>query len=127
MGEVADGETVVKRHPEAVSEAREFVRLEVGRMDLDDYAPCLVASELVTNALRHTADDEVILRLGRTGDGHVWLEVQDTGPEQPRMREAKPTDESGRGLFVVDQLSRCWGVRPLAGGGGKVVFAVIAP
>ncbi|MFL6054853.1 MAG: hypothetical protein ACJ72W_18325 [Actinoallomurus sp.] len=43
----------------------------------------------------------------------------------PLVREAEPTDESGRGLFIVEQLSRRWGVRPLANNAGKVVFAVL--
>ncbi|SDN82726.1 ATP-binding protein, partial [Streptomyces wuyuanensis] len=31
------------------------------------------------------------------------------------------TDENGRGLFLVSQLSRRWGSRPIPG--GKVVWA----
>lgn len=45
----------------------------------------------------------------------------------PRIQQAEPTSESGRGLFVVDKFTRHWGVRPLAGDAGKVVFAVLNP
>ena len=63
MGEAAHGELVVKRDLQAVAEVRRFVRLAVGRWEVDDFVPCLVASELVTNAIRYaTGEDEVIFR-----------------------------------------------------------------
>ncbi|MFI0371034.1 hypothetical protein ACH35V_24460 [Actinomadura sp. 1N219] len=43
----------------------------------------------------------------------------------PRIVSADVNGESGRGLFVVEQFTRCWGARPLAGDVGKVVFAVL--
>jgi two-component sensor histidine kinase len=103
----AHGEIVVKRHLGAVSEARRFVRLTLGGWSMDNYAPCLVASELVTNAIRYatTADDNVTLRLSRTDDGALWLEVQDATCDMPRIRTGEPTSESGRGLLVVEQLT----------------------
>jgi two-component sensor histidine kinase len=129
MGSAAHGEIVVKRHLEAVAEVRRFVRLTLGRWEMDDYVPCLVASELVTNAIRYaaTAEDDVILRLGLAGDGALWLEVQDATCDMPRIQKAEPTSESGRGLFVVERLTRHWGVRLLANNAGKVVFAVLEP
>ncbi|MFC6882351.1 MULTISPECIES: ATP-binding protein [Actinomadura] len=127
MAEAAHGEIVVKRDLEAVSEVRRHVRLMLGRWGMDDYVPCLVASELVTNAIRYVHHGEVTVRMGRTEEGEVWLEVQDAGLEMPGVREAALTSESGRGLFVVERLARCWGVRPLAGDAGKVVFAVLKP
>lgn len=129
MGEAVHGEMVVKRDLAAVAEVRRFVRLVAGGWDVDDFVPCLVASELVTNAIRYatTADDEVIFRMGRTGDGGVWVEVQDSACELPRLQAADLSGESGRGLFVVERFTRCWGARPLAGDVGKVVFAVLDP
>jgi two-component sensor histidine kinase len=128
----AHDEIVVKRRVESVAEVRRFVRLVLGRWGIDDDVPCLVASELVTNAIQHAAaptapEDEVTVRLSRAGDGALWLEVQDASSEPPRVQQAAETSESGRGLFVVSQLSRQWGVRPLADGAGKVVFAVLWP
>ncbi|RKS79685.1 hypothetical protein BZB76_1160 [Actinomadura pelletieri DSM 43383] len=118
---------VVKQDLRVVGEVRRFVRLVTGQWGMDDFVPCLVASELVTNALQHTSrlDDDVTLRLGRTDDGALWMEVQDTTPALPHMPETDPISEAGRGLLIVDQLCRCWGVRPLADNTGKVVFAVI--
>lgn len=129
MGEAAHGEIVIKQHLEAVAEVRKFVRLTLGRWEVDDFVACLVASELVTNAIRHatTADDDVVLRLSRADDGALWLEVEDATAGEPRVQDADPTGESGRGLFVVDRLTRHWGVRRLSGNTGKVVFAVLEP
>ncbi|TDD27780.1 ATP-binding protein [Actinomadura sp. KC06] len=127
MGEAVQSEMVVKRDLRAVAEVRTFVRLVTGGWDVDDFVPCLIASELVTNALRYAtaADDEVIFRIGRTDRGVVWVEVQDSVCVMPRIISADVNGESGRGLFVVEQFTRCWGARPLAGDVGKVVFAVL--
>jgi two-component sensor histidine kinase len=129
MAGTTHGEIVVKRRLEAVAEARRFVRLTLGRWGMADYVPCLVASELVTNAIRYgsTADDEVTLRLDIADDGALWVEVQDSTSDMPRVQMADPTAESGRGLFVIETLARHWGVRPLANNAGKVVFAVLTP
>ncbi|MFI0407821.1 ATP-binding protein [Actinomadura sp. 3N508] len=127
MGEAVQSEMVVKRDLRAVAEVRTFVRLVVGGWEVDDFVPCLIASELVTNALRYAtkSDDEVIFRIGRTDRGVVWVEVQDSVCVMPRIVSADVNGESGRGLFVVEQYTRCWGARPLAGDAGKVVFAVL--
>ncbi|MFC5748808.1 ATP-binding protein [Actinomadura rugatobispora] len=129
MGQAAchENEMVVKQDPKVVAEVRRFVRLVTGQWDMDDFAPCLVASELVTNALRYASasDGDVTFRIGRTEDGALWMEVQDATCDLPHMQESDTISEAGRGLFIVDQYCRCWGVRPLAGNVGKVVFAVL--
>ncbi len=128
MGQAATrNEMVVKQDLKVVAEVRQFVRLVVGQWGMDDFVPCLVASELVTNALLYASekDGDVILRLDRTEDDALWMEVQDATCVLPHVREADMVSEVGRGLFIVDQFSRRWGVRPLAGKAGKVVFAVI--
>jgi two-component sensor histidine kinase len=129
VDESTHGEIVIKRHLEAVAEVRRFVRLTLGRWEMEDYVPCLVASELVTNAIRYatSGDDEVTVRLERAQDGALWLEVQDSTCDMPRIQRQEPTSESGRGLFVIEHVTRCWGVRPLAGNAGKIVFAVVDP
>ncbi|MFB4304728.1 ATP-binding protein [Actinomadura sp. GTD37] len=130
MGQgAAENEMVVKQDLKVVAEVREFVRLVTGEYGMDDFVPCLVAGELVTNALQHatseTGDEDVILRLSRTGDDALWMEVQDAACGLPHMLAADTSSETGRGLFIVDQYARCWGIRALAGNVGKVVFAVI--
>ena len=129
MGQAAaENEMVVKQDLKVVAEVRRFVRLVTGQWGMDDFVPCLVASELVTNALQHAAserDDDVILRLSRTEDDALWMEVQDAAYNLPHMLAADATRETGRGLFIVDQYARCWGIRALSDNAGKVVFAVL--
>jgi anti-sigma regulatory factor (Ser/Thr protein kinase) len=120
---------VVKQDLAVVAEVRRFVRLVTGQWGVDDFVPCLVASELVTNALRYASasDDDVTFRIGRAEDGELWMEVQDASCDLPCVQRAGTVGEAGRGLFIVDQFCRCWGVRPVGGGAGKVVFAVLDP
>jgi anti-sigma regulatory factor (Ser/Thr protein kinase) len=130
MGEAGrENEMVVKQDLAVVAEVRGFVRLVTGRWGVDDFVPCLVASELVTNALRYASasDDDVTFRIGRAEDGALWMEVQDASCELPCVQRADTVSEAGRGLFIVDRFTRCWGVRPVAGSAGKVVFAVLDP
>ena len=49
------------------------------------------------------------LRLVRTGT--LTCEVSDPSSTQPRMRRAAVTEEGGRGLFLVAQLTDRWGSR----------------
>jgi PAS domain S-box-containing protein len=75
----------------------------------------LIATELVTNAVRHGAtgqgDAWVDLRVLARTDG-VRLEVTHPGASftpPDRIPAPGPTDERGRGLLVVQELSRAWG------------------
>ena len=49
------------------------------------------------------------LRLIRAGV--LICEVSDPSSTQPRMRRALATEEGGRGLFLVAQVSSRWGSR----------------
>jgi anti-sigma regulatory factor (Ser/Thr protein kinase) len=82
----------------------------------------LAVSELVTNAWRH-GTPPLGLRLSRHDDG-VVIEVLDADPRSPRVHRAGSDDEGGRGLFLVDAVSRAWGVRFV--GAGKVVWCHLA-
>ena len=88
-----------------------------GLEGLED-ATQVIVSELVTNAVRHSADP-IGLRLIQ----HEVLtcEVSDSNICLPRQQHALSLDEHGRGLFLVAQLSRRWGSRSVPG--GKVVWA----
>ena len=83
----------------------------------------LLANELVTNAIVH-AHTELRLRLELRGD---WLHiaVRDHNPRLLRLVTVPDAEaEGGRGLWLVDQLARAWGVQPHPGG-GKVVWCTL--
>jgi anti-sigma regulatory factor (Ser/Thr protein kinase) len=83
----------------------------------------IVTTELVDNVHRHTADGGE-LRLALTPDA-LLIEVFDTSPELPTLRDPEPAALGGRGLRLVEALARCWGARALPSG-GKVVWAELA-
>ena len=99
--------------------ARLLVRRRLKRWGLSELIPTaeLLASELVTNAVRY-ASRPVTLRLLRTDV--LRCEVGDDVPQLPRLRQAKMTDEGGRGLYLVNKLARRWGATRLST--GKVVW-----
>ncbi|MFG3307067.1 SpoIIE family protein phosphatase [Streptomyces wuyuanensis] len=68
----------------------------------------LVVSELVTNAYRY-AGGPVTLRLIRLH--RLICEVSDPSSTSPHLRRARSTDEGGRGLLLVAQLTSRWGTR----------------
>ncbi|MEJ8655443.1 ATP-binding SpoIIE family protein phosphatase [Streptomyces sp. MS1.AVA.4] len=96
--------------PALVGRARHLVLEQLSRWELDELAFTteLVASELVTNAIRY-AGGPVRLRLIRTDV--LTCEVSDPSNTQPRMRRARTSEEGGRGLYLVAQLSHRWGSR----------------
>ncbi|WP_131769347.1 ATP-binding SpoIIE family protein phosphatase [Candidatus Protofrankia californiensis] len=96
--------------PAVVAQARNLTTRQLATWNLDDLAFTteLVVSELVTNAIRY-AHGPIRVRLIR-GDRLV-CEVSDASNTQPRLRRAHTTDEGGRGLFLVAQLTRRWGSR----------------
>ncbi|WP_329127000.1 PAS domain S-box protein [Streptomyces sp. NBC_01465] len=112
--------------PVSVGEGRRFLRRTLedwGCEDLTDTA-CLLASELLTNAVRH-ACDPLRLRLRRTRDD-LTIEVCDGSPVLPRARTAALDEESGRGLALLDQLAATWGTLPTQDG-KAVWFSVLLP
>jgi anti-sigma regulatory factor (Ser/Thr protein kinase) len=82
------------------------------RVLLGDTAPDGLLDNAVLDgavaALRNDRRIEVVMRRGRAS---LWVEVHDQDVRTPRVRTASANDEGGRGLFLVDQLSRRWGVR----------------
>ena len=96
--------------PVVVSQARKLVTAQLERWGLEDlvFSTELVVSELVTNAIRY-AGGPVGVRLIRAGA--LICEVSDPSSTQPGMRRALATEEGGRGLFLVAQVSSRWGSR----------------
>ena len=73
----------------------------------------LVASELVTNSVRHaglSASD--VLRVRASADGEVLhLEVEDEGRVGRPRRRVPDGPLGGLGLNIVDTLALDWGIR----------------
>jgi anti-sigma regulatory factor (Ser/Thr protein kinase) len=122
--------------PTAVPSARGHVRSvaqEWGLADLADISELLV-SELVTNAiqaserLKARADLAIVpvVRISVISDGEfLMLRVWDASEDMPVRQKAGPGDDSGRGLMIIDALSKEWGTYRKSH--GKVVWAMIAP
>ncbi|QIZ01084.1 SpoIIE family protein phosphatase [Streptomyces sp. S1D4-11] len=68
----------------------------------------LVVSELVTNAIRY---GRAPIQLRLIHDTTLICEVSDASSTTPHMRRARLSDEGGRGLLLVAQLTQKWGTR----------------
>ncbi|WP_369172097.1 SpoIIE family protein phosphatase [Streptomyces sp. R28] len=103
----------------APGRARRIARRALARWGLEELTDSveLLVSEVVTNAVRY-ATRPVTLRLLRTDV--LRCEVGDDVPQLPRLRQARATDEGGRGLYLVNRLARRWGATRLST--GKVVW-----
>ena len=114
--------------PTAPAVARAFVREVCGywQLALPDATvmerAVLVANELVTNAVAH-ARTEIRLRLELRGD-RLHIAVRDGSPGLLRLVAPDPQAEGGRGLWLIEQLARSWGVNRHPDG-GKVVWCVL--
>lgn len=82
------------------------------------YQAELVASELVSNAVRHAGGCTAIEVSGLDGD--VTVSAIDGSVVLPSVREP---EIGGRGLFIVNELSRAWGTD--IEGDGKCVWATL--
>ncbi|HZG03401.1 MAG TPA: SpoIIE family protein phosphatase [Streptomyces sp.] len=100
-------------------QARRLARRALERWGLEELTDSveLLVSEVVTNAVRY-AERPITLRLLRTDV--LRCEVGDDVPQLPRLRQARATDEGGRGLYLVNRLARRWGATRLST--GKVVW-----
>ncbi|WP_370268119.1 SpoIIE family protein phosphatase [Streptomyces sp. V4I8] len=106
--------------PALVSEVRASAMRRLADWGLDEaaFAAELMLSELVTNAIRHGSGP---IRVRLLHDRTLICEVSDTSDTAPHLRRAATTDEGGRGLFLVAQLSQSWGTRYTPE--GKVIWA----
>lgn len=97
--------------PSVVATARRLVDQQLTAWGLGEatFTTGLVISELVTNAIRY-GEGPIRLRLIHDGD-RLLSEVTDSNSTSPHLRQARDTDEGGRGLYIVMQLSSRWGVR----------------
>ncbi|MGX1269302.1 hypothetical protein RKD18_002496 [Streptomyces phaeoluteigriseus] len=133
MGEADPGRAAAERrfrfelaaHPGSPAQARRLARARLTGWsvceDTCDTA-ALVISELVTNAIVHTASGVVVCELFDGAD-LVRIAVRDEGcaPGEPHPSPQRPDEEHGRGLFLVDALCHSWGAQEH--GPGLLVWA----
>jgi anti-sigma regulatory factor (Ser/Thr protein kinase) len=111
---------------EATAQAPQRARslLETGLADFatleERESAQLLISELVTNALRHTDSEVILIDVGV--DGCIRVGVTDESPRLPQRRLTRHNDEEGRGLMIVEALAERWGIDPLAGNGKRIWF-----
>ena len=96
----------------------------------------LLVSELVTNAVRFAGDPKRAPRYSKRADasvislslryfrGSLLIEVFDTDDNPPVLSGRDDYAESGRGLLLVNALSKEWSYF-FPPGGGKVVYCVL--
>jgi anti-sigma regulatory factor (Ser/Thr protein kinase) len=73
----------------------------------------LLTTELVTNAVLHAGveEDDTLELFVSAGGPHVRVAVADPGgATEPQVQDLDPTVPGGMGLFLVEQISRRWGV-----------------
>lgn len=72
----------------------------------------LVVTEVVSNAVKHGGDRGEPIRLAVTPkDGYMCVQVTDAGSGLvPKPGALEADDDGGFGLFIVEQLTRRWGV-----------------
>ncbi|MFD1543881.1 ATP-binding protein [Nonomuraea guangzhouensis] len=122
------GEVVLPGVAQSVAVARHCVGAMLaaaGHRVVEDVR--LIVSELITNALIHTASGlhggVVTVEVVAVDAEIVRVEVTDDGADTvPRARVSGGDDCHGRGLWLVEQVSLRWGVR-LLGAGQRAVWA----
>jgi anti-sigma regulatory factor (Ser/Thr protein kinase) len=114
--------------PSATPRARLHTRQLLQEWDLCDLGESaeLVASELITNAIRasRSVGGDHLVRFWLFSDRtRVVIDVWDTCPDPPQPAHTGPTDEDGRGLLLVEAMTTFWDW--YSRDGGKVVRAIL--
>ncbi|MEV7771545.1 ATP-binding protein [Kitasatospora sp. NPDC086791] len=91
----------------------------------------LIVTELVTNSLQHARvprDRHILARFHLSPDDTLRIEVHDADREKPTVHPGPVPahSETGRGLFLVQELATQWGCCPREGGIGKFVWCHIS-
>jgi anti-sigma regulatory factor (Ser/Thr protein kinase) len=114
-------------HPERVPDAL-YLRMNssrdapgLGRAAVAEWSACLplgadssdllrlLVSELLTNAVRHSAGEEITLA-GLLADDHLLVTVTDSGVGELPVAREPDLARGGYGLHLVDTFAREWGV-----------------
>ncbi|HEU4954468.1 MAG TPA: ATP-binding protein [Gemmatimonadales bacterium] len=109
--------------PQSAGIARTFVTHHLVSRGLEKHAEdaALIATELVTNAVREAPHTPVRLFLTVEETGRLLIEVWDASPDPPVPQRPGPYAASGRGLLITRALSSEVGYHLV--GNGKVVWS----
>ncbi|MFC9970039.1 ATP-binding protein [Spirillospora sp. NPDC127200] len=113
---------VIETDPERLHFARQWVADVFDAWEIDSYVACLALSELMANVAKHTMCHKAVVRLYMCDAGPV-VEVEDACPDLPAIREPDLTSEGGRGLAILQALTKRIGWN--ACGQGKVVYVIL--
>ena len=111
--------------PTAAAAARSQVRAAIYAWDVpvDPAAAVLLASELVTNAIRYETGETITLVIS-CACGQLRVDVHDTSCAAPMPVDGPADAETGRGLLLVSSLSKEWGYYRTQA--GKAVYFTLA-
>jgi anti-sigma regulatory factor (Ser/Thr protein kinase) len=99
--------------PKAAHLARDELRSRLGDRLSADFllSVLLIASELVTNSVRHGPGGPIELAITVNDDGSVRGEVEDRGDGEVKIRDlTRDGAGGGFGLRIVEALADRWGV-----------------
>jgi anti-sigma regulatory factor (Ser/Thr protein kinase) len=122
----------LRAEPESAAAARHLSRPWLGEL-LPVESPVaddalLVLTELVANAVQHTASAHILCRLSASGDElHVTVEDEGGTLAIPCPRAPSEDAECGRGLLLVDALATAWHVIPVEPEGRAVCATLKIP
>ena len=106
-------EFVLEGRPRSVGEGRHRV-LEVGEAFVDESRLpdlALVISEVLSNAVRHSSEAGAIQLAVTPKDDYLCVQVTDPGAGlAPRPRATAPDEEGGWGFFLIEHMTRRWGL-----------------
>ncbi len=102
--------------PSSASWARHAAREHLAPSCPEDVVEkaALLVTELVTNAVLH-AGTAIVVVVDHT-PGRVVVRVCDDSDSRLVLRAHEPTDATGRGLWLVEQLATAWGVEQVPSG-----------
>ncbi|CAN5334323.1 hypothetical protein BH24ACT10_BH24ACT10_11300 [soil metagenome] len=111
----------------SVAAARRFVTECLEQWDLaaSVWTVQLLLSELATNAVLHAGGSGFTVGVEVLPEGGVRLTIADESSRPPRLRDYGTSATTGRGVALVDELARTWGVQPRPV--GKAVWCEVAP
>jgi anti-sigma regulatory factor (Ser/Thr protein kinase) len=104
--------------PGEVAAARRFAAVVLKTWGCESDDVILAISELAANAVLHARTHFAVI-LSMT-DNELRVEVADHNPRLPVAVEPPAGAVSGRGLMVVEKVSRAWGVHPEAKEGKRI-------